>query len=104
MHREMTFQGFNGITKFSNIMGISGIWKILGKGFSPEKKAEEVKDILKDIARRRNQIVHESDIVLKTSGKKITLNKIEKADVKKIINQTKEIVGIIDSIVKKKKF
>jgi hypothetical protein len=60
---------------------------------------DNVHTILNKIAKRRNQIVHEADLVRKIKGKKITLREIKYSDTKNDIEFLEKFVESVDEII-----
>lgn len=63
---------------------------------TPNKQA--VIDQLKAISTRRNQIVHEADIVRKTKAKKVTLRDISRATAAEWCTWTRQLVDAIEQV------
>lgn len=83
LHDEYTFQSVSGIDNAVGLLGYKKFWDSVGGklGLSAAEAQEEIRTI----ARRRNQIVHEADIVLKTKGKQISPRDISRADAEKMV-------------------
>ena len=58
----------------------------------------EVQKQLTKVARRRNKIVHEADIVRKISAKAITQNKIERAEAHDSVMWVNDFVKAMDIV------
>ena len=97
LHREFTFQNVAGVEKGSKILGVQDFWqKIADK--MPESPAKgDVQKQLTRVARRRNMIVHEADVVRRISAKNITQNKIERKETHELVNWVKEFVVAMDA-------
>lgn len=98
LHREFTFQNVSGVEKGAKILGVKDFWqKIADKMQNGPTKGDVQKQLTK-VARRRNMIVHEADVVRKISAKNITQNKIERKDTHELVNWVKDFVVAIDSV------
>ena len=90
LHKQHTFQGSAQLCKALKMMGVQNPWDQLEHKINLTKN--EIITLLDEIANRRNQIVHEADLVRKTSGQTVTLREIS-------LIRTKKYIGFIENIV-----
>ena len=97
LHKK-TFQNPNDIYDASQMLGIKNFWEILAKAMpgSPTKGAVQKK--LKEISVRRNQIVHEADLVRKTRDHGPTLQPISEKQAKQWVSWIASFVAAFDTI------
>ena len=98
LHREFTFQNVHGIEKGAKILGISDFWGQVASNMPGTPTKGEVQRQLTKVARRRNKIVHEADIVRKISAKAITQNKIERAEAHDSVMWVNDFVKAMDIV------
>ncbi len=96
LHRDYTFQNPNDVQKAVAMLGVKKFWPKVSKKM--RESSEAVKERLQGIAIRRNQIVHEADLIRKTKAKKHTLRDISASDVKKDIEWIKSFITAADSV------
>jgi len=58
----------------------------------------DVQDTLTKIAKRRNQIVHESDLILKTSAKEISQREITRSEAQNAVEWVSSFVDALDAV------
>ncbi|MDT8421975.1 MAG: HEPN domain-containing protein [Desulfuromonadales bacterium] len=63
LHRDFTFQSPNAILEASKLLGIANFWSEVASHMPGVTAKKAVIDELELITRRRNQIVHEADLV-----------------------------------------
>lgn len=96
-HRDLTLQKPNDIAQAFSMVGVKNLWTKC-----KEKMNEEPVNIerrLNRIVRRRNQIVHEGDLVRKQKAKKHTLNSITEKDVKDDVDWIRRLAEAINGVV-----
>jgi hypothetical protein len=98
LHREYTFQKPDDVLKASKMLGLEDFWTKVASKMPGTPKKEDVVATLRTIAKRRNEIVHEADLVLKTKAREITLRDITRADAENWINWMEEFVTAIDQV------
>lgn len=98
LHREFTFQNVYGIEKGAKILGIGDFWKKVADNMSGKPKKGEVQSKLTEVARRRNKIVHEGDIVRKIAAKNISQNPISHTESLEMITWVKDFVYAMDKV------
>lgn len=90
---EKTFQSPNEIgNAIKNMLGVEDFWRKVGKQMPQAPNSESVQKQIKVIAKRRNAIVHEADLILKTKAQEISLNEIDKNTVSKYIKFLKSFI------------
>ena len=99
LHREYTFQKPDSVLKAARMLGVKDFWREVGKRMPSKPAAGAVTDRLKEIADRRNQIVHEADIVLKTKAKQITVRGIGADETRDAVKWVRDLVIAIDGVV-----
>ena len=98
LHRDFTFQKPDDILKASKMLGIRDFWdNVASEMPGPPSKADVISK-LRDISSRRNQIVHEADLVRKTKAKEITLRDISRTDAERWVSWINDFVRAIDSV------
>jgi hypothetical protein len=91
LHKKYTFQNPGELEAASKILGLKDFWRVTGQRMGLSAEALQAK--LRSISHRRNQIVHEADVVLKTKGKEITLRDITR-------NEADDIIKFIEKFIK----
>lgn len=66
LHRDHTFQNAEGIKLAGQMLGIKGIFEEVAKELGGRSTPSKLRGTLNSIARRRNQIVHEADLLQTT--------------------------------------
>jgi HEPN superfamily RiboL-PSP-like protein len=99
LHRDYTFQNPDNLSDAASLLGIEKFWVKVSRVMSGNVSAEEAKDKLRGIAKRRNQIVHEADLILKTKAKEITLREININEVDGIKIWVEEFIEAVEKIV-----
>jgi len=96
LHREFTFQNVSGVENGAKILGVKDFWRKVADKM-PESPGE-VQNKLKKVARRRNKIVHEADIVRKISAKRISQNQIDRTEARELVAWVKKFVTAMDDL------
>jgi hypothetical protein len=99
LHRHYTFQKPDDILKASKMLGVSNFWQSVANEMPVSPTKQDVIMSLRKIAARRNQIVHEADLVRKTKAKEITLRDISRREAHIWIEWMTEFVNAIDRVV-----
>ncbi|MBI3301966.1 MAG: hypothetical protein HYZ72_07805 [Deltaproteobacteria bacterium] len=81
------------------MLGIKDFWSVVASKMPGKPSKEDVMKQLREIATRRNQIVHEADLVRKIKSKQLTLREVKHAEAKNIVDWTKNFVGAIEQVV-----
>lgn len=98
IHIDFTFQKKSDIEKGAKLLGITDFWRQVSTKMPNNPSPGDVQDELTKIAKRRNQIVHESDLILKTSAKEISQRDITRADAENAINWVTSFVQALDEV------
>ena len=99
LHRDFTFQRPDDVAKAARMLGVEDFWSEIAKQMPGTPPKAQIIDKLRTITTRRNQIVHEADIVRKTKAKKITLQDITRATAEDWCGWTRALVAAIDKVV-----
>jgi hypothetical protein len=99
LHREYTFQRPDDVLKAAQMLGVEDFWRKVAQAMQGTPSKEDVMSTLRDIALRRNQIVHEADIVLKAKVKKVTMRDISAKKAGEWIKWMRSFVDAIDSVI-----
>lgn len=99
LHRDYTFQTPSNIDKATKILGIKDFWRKIAREMPGNPTPKDVREKLKKIAKRRNQIVHEADLILKTKTKKITVREIKRKDAQEALEFIKSFVEAFDKVI-----
>lgn len=100
LHSKHTFQNAAGVEKTARFLGIEDIWVKVAKEMGPSWTNSNVKAEVDTIARRRNQIVHEADVVLRTKSNKLVLRALSESDCRRWLEFMKSFIGGIDAVIK----
>jgi hypothetical protein len=101
LHREYTFQKPDDIVAATKMLGIKDYWGCVAKEMGDSESAKTIQDKLKEICLRRNQIVHEADLVRKIKGKQCTLQEISKKTALEWIEWLNRFVIATDKVIQK---
>lgn len=99
LHREYTFQTPYSVLKAGRMLGVDDFWTDVAHQMAGNPAKAVVIEKLRLIVERRNQIVHEADLVRKTKAKCLTLREIRLKDVKDWIDWMDQLGGAIDQVV-----
>lgn len=97
LHRRKTFQSADEIKDMAAMLGIEDVWTKVAKEM-PRRTKDQILSTLRDLVKRRNQIVHEADLILKTRSSKVTVRDISLDQCRAWIEFVKEFVGALDRI------
>ena len=81
------------------MIGIQDFWASAANNMNGTPEKKDVMDRLRQITTRRNEIVHEADLVKKIKAKKLTLREIERAEAAGAIDWLKDFVAAIDQVI-----
>lgn len=98
LHEEYTFQNSSSIEKGAKMLGIQDFWGEIVKHLPDKQMKGDVQKKLKEIITRRNQIVHEADLIRKTSAKKITVREIDLDTTKEYVSWIRAFVSAINEV------
>lgn len=96
LHRE-TFQTFQQIGRAFGMLGLKDTWRKVAKTMNCT--VEDIKAGLTKIVRRRNQIVHEGDMMREARPRAVKLNDIRSGDVKRYIKWLASLVKAVSEVV-----
>jgi restriction system protein len=99
LHKEYTFQSPDDISHAAQMLGIADFWTKVASAMPGPPKKEQVINDLRSLSRRRNQIVHEADLVRKTRSQKITLRDIKEKEAKDWVHFVDVFVTATQSVV-----
>jgi len=99
LHRKHTFQSPSNLTNAAKMLGIDDFWRKVSNEIPGKHGASDVQDRLREIAVRRNQIVHESDVILKTSAKEITSRDIKQTEVQEVLDYICSFIDAVEVVV-----
>lgn len=100
LHKEHTFQKPDDISKAARMLGVTDFWgKVATEMPGPPQKAEVIEQ-LRQIANRRNLIVHEADLVRKTKAKQVTLRDIGRKEAEHWIDWIRHFVAAMERVVR----
>ena len=81
------------------MLGIEDFWGKVSQKFQGNPTKQDIIDKLRVISRRRNQIVHEADLILKTKAKKLTLREIASDEALDWVDWMDELGQAIDKVI-----
>ena len=99
LHRDYTFQNSDDVLKAAQMLGIKDFWREVAKLMSGKPTNEEVVKKLQEIARRRNQIVHEADILRKAKSKTVSMREISAKTAVEWSGWMKDFVAAVDAVI-----
>lgn len=99
LHRDYTFQKPDDILKASKMLGVPDFWQSVANEMPGTPPKNDVIATLRQISGRRNQIVHEADLVRKTKAKEITLRDLSRTDAGDWTDWIVDFVHAIDRVV-----
>ncbi len=99
LHREYTFQGSGGIDKAAELMGIADFWRKVSDRMPGSSTSGEVQTRLNAAIVRRNQIVHEADLVVKTKAKKDTVRPIDRDGARATVDWMCSFVNAVEEVI-----
>jgi hypothetical protein len=100
LHRDYTFQKPDLVEQAMRMLGITDFWSKIAKEMPGTPSPGQVKDRLRQVVDRRNQIVHEADVVRKTRAKQVIIRPITEPEAKQTLEWIKGFAGAVDRIVK----
>ncbi len=98
LHYNFTFQKKSDIDKGAKLLGIGDFWRKVSDEISNNQTPSQLQDELTRITKRRNQIVHESDLVLKTRAREITQRELSHVDACHAVNWMKDFVDALNKV------
>jgi hypothetical protein len=98
LHRNHTFQRPDDLQKAAKMIGIDGFWDQVEAEFPGNRTKKQIIDQLKKITIRRNQIVHEADIIVKIRNREINTRTISERDATRAVEFIGRLVRSIDRV------
>lgn len=99
LHRDETFQTVPGVERAAHMLGMKDFWRELTKKIPDQCKAGDVQESLRKIATRRNQIVHEADVISQQRAREVKLRNITKAEAEKALTFIETFVLAFEALV-----
>ncbi len=99
LHRDFTFQNSSNITKASRILGVDDFWRKMCVEYGGGIGSQQLQDQLNSIAKRRNQIVHESDLIIQERAREVKMRPITKQEALDAVTFLKAFVTAMESVV-----
>lgn len=98
LHRDFTFQTASNIQKAATILGIKDFWRKVTVAMNNGSQ-KDITDKLNGIARRRNQIVHEADLIIQSRGREVKMRDISKQQALDAVVFMKDLVIGFDKVI-----
>lgn len=98
LHNEFTFQNPSRVEEAVQMLGVTNFWGQVGGNLPGTPEKQVIMNRLLKIARRRNQIVHEADLIRKTRDRKMTLRDITHADARQTLDWVKDFIAAVDQV------
>jgi hypothetical protein len=99
LHSDYTFQGTNQLFEAMEMIGIGDFWNSVTRAMPSNPTKATLQKKLNSVAKRRNQIVHEADVVRKIRAKKLSLRDIQYGTIKNEIIFIDEFIKAVHSIL-----
>lgn len=99
IHRDFTFQTPDSIFQASQMLGIKDFWGKVVEAIDSDTSKSDLLATLSKITKRRNQIVHEADLI-RTSRRDPSLREISYADAEKWVNWMASFGLAVSTVVK----
>ena len=97
LHRQYTFQGPHDMDQAFALLGLKDFWRKISTKMREKPPVNELRRRLGEIARRRNQIVHEADVVKQTKARRVMLRDIHVSDAEATVRWLKSYVYALDT-------
>lgn len=97
-HRDLTLQRPGDIAQAFSMVGMKSLWTECGKKMN--ERPQDIEARLNRIVSRRNQIVHEGDLMRKRKAQKASFNPIKEKTVKEDVGWICQLVEAIDGVSK----
>ncbi len=98
LHRECTFQKPDDVKRAADMLGLKNFWSSVASSMPGKLTKQQVIDQLRQIAARRNQIVHEADLLRRVKAKRLTLREIKRAETERIVDWLETFVNAIRNV------
>lgn len=99
LHRDETFQSVSGVEKGAQMLGIQDFWGEMSNRMTGYPSAGAVQEGLRKITKRRNQIVHEADVIPQQKAHRVKLRDISVADATHALDFISDFVTQFDVLV-----
>lgn len=99
LHREYTFQSPDSVLVAAKILGVDDFWGKVANRMPGAPEKREVQAKLRGIATRRNQIVHEADLV-RTNRHQPSLRPISHSDATEWVEWMEDFGTTVDDVVR----
>ncbi len=100
LHREYTFQNPDSVLRAVRMLGVSDFWSKVAEAMPGQPEKQEVIRTLRTIAHRRNQIVHEADLLRRTQASKPRLRDVKATQAREWIDWMHAFGSAIDEITR----
>lgn len=100
LHRDFTFQNPESVVRACKMLGVKNFWERVTVKMPGNLEKKDVISKLDKVSRRRNQIVHEADLIPKLKYKKITLRNITLRETEDWVYWIRDLVIATDEVVK----
>lgn len=101
LHRDETFQNVYGVEKGAKMLGIDDFWSKITRKLPGYTRSGDVQDKLRSIAKRRNQIVHEADVVIQERARNPKLRDISRTEAEDSLIFISNFAQAFDELVNK---
>lgn len=98
LHRDYTFQSATNILKASRILGVDDFWRKMCAKYG-NIGSQDLQDKLNAIAKRRNQIVHEADLIIQERAREVKMRAITKQEALDAVIFIKTFALAMDEVV-----
>lgn len=98
IHIDFTFQKKSDIEKGAKLLGVTDFWRKVAAEMPDSPSSGDIQSELTKIANRRNQIVHESDLILKTSAKEISQREITRSEALSAVKWVSSFVIALNTV------
>ncbi len=98
LHRDYTFQTPDSVLMAAQMLGVQDFWKKVAHKMPNTPPKEDVIKELRTITRRRNQIVHEADLI-RTNRQQPLLRSISYSETSRMVNWMKEFGKAVNDVI-----
>lgn len=98
LHIEFTFQKKSDIEKGAKMLGVQDFWGKVAAELGGNQTKAHIQERLTEIAKRRNQIVHEADLILKMKAKQISQREITHSEASDAVRWIKNFVEALNKV------
>lgn len=100
LHKKYTFQSPDNVNTACRMLGVKDLWNKVAAKMNGNHQAKDITEKLWKISRRRNQIVHEADLILTVKHKRISIRKLTYKETREWVYWIKDLVLAIDEVIK----